>query len=306
MKRFLKKLSYYLKGLGFGLSQLKLPDLLKLLANSQEVIKPLEPYNFSLILNIHDRAIGRPILLKSSYEEVVTQALKPFLKADTHFLDIGANIGYYSFLVASQCPQGKVFSFEPDCTNFRLFKTGIVYNGFEHIIQPYQMAVSDVNESVLIFDLGQKNNSGARLTSRDEQAFHLYQAAKKPTPSTYQTVTAVRLDDFLANTRVDLVKLDIEGHEPLALRGMMALLRQNQPIIFTEFAPISLGQIGKTTPEEFLQLFIDLGYQLNILADDGRLIACQQNIPAVMENFAAIRKNHIDLLLTIAAEESVG
>lgn len=270
-------------------------DFLRVMTGSDQVIKRIEDHQFSIVLNIHDRAIGLPILLKSSYEENVVQVFLQHLKPDTHFLDIGANIGYYSLLAASHCPQGKVFSFEPDETNFRYLKTSIAYNGFDAIIQAYPLAVSDQDESIIIYDAGSSINSGAIVTAKDKESLSPYVGTANPA---FKTIAAVTLDSFLESTRIDVVKLDIEGHEPFALQGMKQLLQQNQPIIFTEFAPVSLNHIGKTSPETFLQFFVDLGYQISAIDGEGNLIACQQNISAIIDYFQNQRQNHIDLLLT--------
>ena len=53
---------------------------------------------------------------------------------------------------------------------------------------------------------------------------------------------SVRLDDLLGNEpSVDFVKMDIEGHEPFALRGLDATLRKHNPTLLTEFSPDASG-----------------------------------------------------------------
>jgi FkbM family methyltransferase len=292
----LQKLAAYLDGILTNLRGLKPNFWLRLMTDSQDLIKLVRPYNFSIILNIHDRFIGRPILLKSSYEEHITYVLLKYLKPDTHFLDIGANIGYYSLLVASQCPLGRVFSFEPDKTNFRLFQASIAYNGFSSIIQAHRLAVSDRNESLTLLDLSDSYNSGAKLTAQDQKSLHPYVKATNPA---FESVEAVSLDSFLSQTRIDLVKIDIEGHEPFAIKGMVNLLIQNKPVILTEFSPATLQQIGKTTPESYLETFTRLGYHIAIISQNAELVHCHQDVATVFSFFAEQKTNHIDLLLEV-------
>ncbi len=284
----------YSRGVLSSIGRLEPRDFLRAIADSDDVIKRIEKYNFSIILNIRDRAIGLPILLKSSYEENVTEAFLKYLKSDTCFLDIGANIGYYSLLAASQCPEGKVISFEPDATNFRYLKTSILYNGFDSVIQAHNLAASDKNEPIYLYEVNHSANSGAKVTAKEKESLNPYIHTSNPQ---FQRVEAVQLDSFLSGERIDIVKLDIEGHEPFALLGMKELLTQHQPVIITEFAPLSLNLIGKMSPEEFLQFLIDLNYQIHIIDEDGSLVHCDRDISAVIQYFQHQGKNHIDLLL---------
>jgi FkbM family methyltransferase len=296
LRRFLEKVFGYGKGILSSFTQLKPNALLKAIANSNDVIKQVELYDFSIVLNINDKFIGRPILLKSSYEENVTRVLLQHLKPDIHFLDIGANIGFFSLLVASQCPESTVISFEPDATNFKLLQMSRIYNRFEARIRAYPLAVSDRNETILLAGVGDQDNSGAKITSNDRDMLEQF---TQSSGSNFQTIQAVQLDAFLTDARIDLVKLDIEGHEPFAIQGMLHLLKQNQPVILVEFSPISLTHIGKTSPADFLQTFIDLGYHLTIIPPSGELVPCEQNATAVLQYFQNQATNHLDLLLEI-------
>jgi FkbM family methyltransferase len=297
IRHLLNKLAAYLGGILTNLRRLKPDSWLRIMTDSENLIKQVRPYNFSIILSIHDRFIGRPILLKSTYEEHITHVLLKYLKSDTHFLDIGANIGYYSLLVASQCPAGRVFSFEPDKTNFRLLQASIAYNGFGSIIQAYPFAVSERNEFLALLDLSDSYNSGAKLTAQDRESFHPYINTLSPA---FESVQAVSLDSFLPQIRLDLVKIDIEGHEPFAIKGMVDLLIQNKPVILTEFSPATLQQIGKTTPESYLETFTRLGYHIAIISQNAELIHCHQDVGTVLSFFEEQKTNHIDLLLEIS------
>jgi hypothetical protein len=95
---------------------------------------------------------------------------------------------------------------------------------------------------------------------------------------------------------VDVVKIDIEGHEPFAIQGMMQLLKKNRPIIFAEFAPHNLKILGKTEPKEFLHLLTDLGYTINLIDRQGNAIAYHQNIEDLIKYFDAVQTHHMDLL----------
>ncbi|MBD2520536.1 FkbM family methyltransferase [Nostoc sp. FACHB-973] len=186
---------------------------------------------------------------------------------------------FCSLLAASQCPRGKVFSFEPDKNNFQLLKTSIAYNGFEEIIQAYNFAVSDTNKTIIISDLGNTSNSGARVTADNEDFLKSLISAPD---ANFKNIEAVQLDTFLTEIRVDIVKIDIEGHEPFAIRGMLNILRRDKPIIFAEFAPSNLKLFGGIEPSEFLELLLDIVYDIFLVERSGILLKFAKDIPAIM------------------------
>ncbi|BAZ04399.1 FkbM family methyltransferase [Calothrix sp. NIES-3974] len=272
--------------------------IFRFLAHSNDAIADLKKYNFSMVLNLDDNAISRPILVKGEYEQHVTQVLLKYLqhcKPELYFFDIGANLGYYSLLVASQCPQAKIYSFEPDKNNFRLFTTSINYNQFQTAIAPYRLAVSDENKTIVISNLGNQANYGARFTGNTVHELRNYVHGENPY---YEEIPAVRLDDFLADIPVDIVKIDIEGYEPSALKGMVNLLKKNHPIIFAEFAPSNLKVFGKIEPQEFLYFFTNLNYTINLIDKKGQVIAYEQNINQLIQDFATYQTHHVDLIFT--------
>ncbi|AFY34957.1 FkbM family methyltransferase [Calothrix sp. PCC 7507] len=273
------------------------PDiLLKPVAESSDVFKKILPYNFYILLNIQDTSISRPLLIKGSYEQSVSELFVKYLKPDSCVIDIGANIGYYSLLAASQCPRGKVLSFEPDNKNFQLLKTSIAYNQFEEIIQAYNLAVSDANKTIIISDLGNTANSGARFTAEDE---NLLKSLISAPDAYFQKIEAIQLDTFLTEIRVDVVKIDIEGHEPYAILGMLNILKRDQPIIFAELAPSNIKLLGGMEAADFLQLLLNIGYRISLIEKRGNLLEFNQDIPAVMSYFGQQKTHHVDILLTV-------
>ena len=74
-------------------------------------------------------------------------------------------------------------------------------------------------------------------------------------------------DDELAHlTSIHFIKMDIEGHEPLALRGLTKLIRKHRPILLTEFSPENLEQHAHNDPLDFLEQVLDLYENLHILS----------------------------------------
>ncbi len=177
--------------------------------------------------------------------------------------------------------------------NFHLFTTSIIYNQFQHQIKSYRLAVSDENKTIVISNLGNQANYGARFTGNTAQELQAYVHGENPY---YEEIPAVRLDDFLPDIQIDIVKIDIEGYEPFALKGMVNLLKKNRPIIFTEFAPSNLKIFGQIEPPEFIQFFTNLDYTINLIDSKGQVIAYDQNIDQLMQDFGTYQTHHLDLI----------
>lgn len=276
-----------LEGNGFSLRDL--------ISSSSDQIILIKKYNFSIVINRDDRALAEDLIRFQEYETNVTKVLLKYLKPDICFLDIGANIGYYSLLVASQCPEARILSFEPDKKNFQLFKTSISYNSYEKKINAFPFAVSDTGETIVMSDLGNNPNFGARFTGKSLE--YLKPFVHGPDPY-FAQVTAVKLDSFLENQKIDVVKVDIEGYEPFAIKGMINIIKYNRPVIFSEFAPSNLGSIGQTTPQEYLNIFISLGYGLNVIDQKGLVLPFDKKISDLMKYYIDLNTHHLDLLIS--------
>jgi len=138
------------------------------------------------------------------------------------------------------------------------------------------------------------DNLGARFTAKN--ASTLEQHAPSGHPDIIQ-VEAKRLDRVLAAEDIDVIKIDIEGFEPLAFQGMSELLDRCHPTIVSEFAAGTIKHISGTDPMDLLAFFIDHGYSLAIIETSGAITALGKDRAAVMSRFDDPQKHHVDLLL---------
>jgi FkbM family methyltransferase len=132
-------------------------------------------------------------------------------------------------------PTGTVVAVEPNPDNLQMLYAGIVANGVSNVrVLPY--AASDRRQ---VFSL----RGGTSNT-------HLVAALPVGEPALY--TQSVVLDDELADLpRIDLVKIDIEGHEPIALRGFTRLRQRHRPVLLTEFNPHFLRRNQGVEPIEY-------------------------------------------------------
>lgn len=149
---------------------------------------------------------------QGGYERATTILLKDLLKPGGTFVDVGANIGYYtaeaSFLVG---PLGRVYAFEPNPTTYSRLKGNIEANGVGGRAQAYNSALSDASSRVRLYLAGDDDAIGSMVRETRDSI----------------EVEAVPGDEILAGQSVDVIKIDVEGAELLALRGLKHTLEAN-------------------------------------------------------------------------------
>lgn len=108
----------------------------------------------------------------------------------------------------------------------------------------------------------------------------------------------MRLDDILKNVNnIDVVKIDVEGAEYLALKGGSELLMKNRPVVFSEFSPQALPIISNFYAEIYLDiLLIDENYNLSVICRSGNIIDCKRDKDQVIEFWKQASSDHIDIV----------
>jgi FkbM family methyltransferase len=169
------------------------------------------------------------------YELDTLRLLRRLLKPGDHFVDCGANIGYFTLAAAARVgAAGRVDAFEPDPLNRARLVAHLGANGSPPQVRVHPVALSDsAGEAKLYHPTGPSHNHG------ESSLF----APSGASADTYPVRTA-RLDQEIANPP-HLIKMDIEGAELSALRGMSNLLRSQQPPKFViEHNPESATTAG--------------------------------------------------------------
>jgi FkbM family methyltransferase len=191
------------------------------------------------------------------YELDTARVLRRLLRAGDTFIDCGANIGYFSLLAAKAVgPTGRVHAFEPQPDNRRRLAAHAAANGLESIITIHPAALSDGPGAV-------------RLHTYDNPAANHGQSTMFVLPGTEThsvSVETVRLDDYLPGVTPRLIKLDIEGAEPLAISGMTETLRRHQPAVIMELNAPTLARAGFSVREPIERLISAVpGYRCQVI-----------------------------------------
>lgn len=197
--------------------------------------------------------ISLELATKGIWEESETELIKKIVSDGDVVLDLGANIGYYTMIFAKLIgPKGKVFAFEPEPNNFELLKKNLTINGYQNSTIE-DAAVSDENGEIKLY------LSEGRATNH--RTFHSKSVSKN-----FVVVKKVKLDDYFKNNpirkRISFVKMDVEGSELDALKGMTSILNENKNIkILIEFAPQNIREFG-AQPSDLLKILRNHGFSL--------------------------------------------
>jgi FkbM family methyltransferase len=235
---------------------------------------------FELYASPDDVAVGKHVIAQGDYESNVSGLFRTIVKPGMHVLDIGANIGFYTLLAASLVGEtGKVWAVEPNPENVRMILASRGRNHFENVYV-LQAAASDRWQTMSIFP----DASNAMV-----QTVNANHPSQIPL-----TVQSLPLDSWLGDTTIDVVKLDVDGAEGVALVGMKQLIRRCHPTIFCELTPGALPPISGMSAEQFLELLVNFGYEISVLLDT--LVWCGSNVQLVMEHFRDSGLAYVDLL----------
>lgn len=239
--------------------------------------------HFTMWLDTGDPHIAPVIMGGQIYEPHVTTAMQRELTPDSVFVDIGANMGWFT-LTAARIAR-RVIAIEPNVNNIQLLYRSLLANDINNVnVLPY--AVSD-RPSFLELESVHSNGHVSAVGELGGATL----------------VEARPLDEILPDIdRLDVIKMDIEGHEPVALKGMSHTLAQFRPVIILEFHPAAIRAHAGLEPEVLLESLDEQGYQLAVIQHNGD-ISTPMSAEGIMSVWEAANREykmagnmHIDLM----------
>ena len=252
-------------------------------------LERVDTADVSLYVIKSDPVVGRELLASRAYEPHVTERLRQFLVPGGVFVDIGANVGYYTLLAARRLGrEGRVIAFEPNPVSLKVLLLNTAPEG--GTIRVYPFAVSDREGFLSLMRI--VSIASSKRVAEEELRY----------PSDVTLTYAVRLDDVLRDEpRIDVLKCDIDGHDYRAIRGGLATLARTRPVVFAEFNPGTLRSFSEIDPVEYLRLFVGLDYRMTVLLRHAESVACGQDVGRVLALLETSRLEQVDLMLTPGA-----
>jgi FkbM family methyltransferase len=236
-----------------------------------------------ILVNSHDYYGPMNLINGGRYEEENVEVLFSFLEDGAVFLDIGANLGLFSLRIADRIRRnGRVFAFEPHPMLVKFARHSIDYSGLSGLVTVFNLGLSDTEAATEFrFEKGHLGG-GAIGHSNDAEKFDNVTAKVK------------RFDDlFGPDFKVDLVKIDVEGHELAVLRGMRETLRRSPSVkVMFEKLGVNAGY-----EDEIESLFHELGFELYGIVGEPILAPLAAGALATFSGYAlASRPGQIDNL----------
>jgi FkbM family methyltransferase len=213
----------------------------------------------SLVAGHTDEILGQYIYYFGLWEPQITRWLGDRLKPGDTFIDVGANLGYYSLLASRKVGKnGHVIAIEASPKTFEELKDNLNRNRVDNI-RALNVAVSGHAGTVPLYGGPASHRGLTTLNPHQGLPFEC-------------DVPAAPLADLLGPEEIQtarLIKIDIEGAELEAARGMGPLLAQGRPDleILLEVHPFHLAKLGKQA-DDLLRIFQEAGFHGYMIDND--------------------------------------
>ncbi|KYK29426.1 hypothetical protein AYK20_05625 [Thermoplasmatales archaeon SG8-52-1] len=187
-------------------------------------------------------------------EEKVSNLLIKKLNSCKCFVDVGANLGYYTFLASKIMSDGIVYSFEMDDKNYSLLEKNLFINKSKNV-KIYHAAITDYSGVVSYSNTLRLPSPILTVSTRISNNRY----------SIKKSVKAISLDDFFnANgSKPEIIKIDVEGGEIKVLNGMQKLLDNDNLQLFLEVHPFRLKLNFQSSANAIISMLLDKGFLLS-------------------------------------------
>jgi FkbM family methyltransferase len=185
-------------------------------------------------------------------------------------IDLGANAGYYTFFASYRTgAAGRVYAFEPFPEAFAQLQTEVSEFKYKNVVTlNYAASDKPSRHTMFVMPGHHPSNSLHPVPGLSEDAS--------------MAVEAVRVDDCIGAIKVDVIKIDVEGHELHALRGMQRILAANPDVVvFIEFNLSTLAA-ARVEPGELVAFLIERGLNLFVIDERSGRLRHARDVHAVM------------------------
>ena len=250
-------------------------------------IQPLQSQScvFSMLVFNGSDGVSQKVQQERLWDAVQTYRMARLLGASSAsgsvtLLDIGANLGWFTLLAAA-CFKAEVIAVEASPRNAQLLNYSLCLNHAHGRLRRDQVTLHNVGVGAHRAEtcalVARRGNMASPATICGTEAakakrfmnnwgsrFRWFRRAMDY--HVLGTMDLTRVDDLIRqDQRVDIIKIDVEGHELEVSKGWQQLFRHRMPqYVFTEFVPSLVAKVSNTTqPDEYLRFFVERGYVLH-------------------------------------------
>lgn len=212
------------------------------------------------------------IITTGTHEVHVERVIERCIKPGDRTVDIGCNVGYHTLLMANCVgDNGKVYAFEANPSIFPLLKSTLVVNHMTTFrekgrVDLYLNAVSDKPGILILENAPGHLGSGHIITDNPDSDMGVHYSVRVEVP-------AVRLDDVLADAGpIDFMHMDIEGAEPLAMKGAEQILKRSPDIkIVSEWSVGMMSTLANV--DAYIGMLVEYGFRFWRVGGQGALVS---------------------------------
>lgn len=209
-----------------------------------------------LVMRDHIRNAG-------TWEPDIGRVLSQSLPPNGVFLDVGANVGYFSMLIASRFAHATVHAFEPHPLTSQVLRLNTW--PYADRVKVWPCALGDCRGTVALSTAENNLGDTKGVVATDRQVANVI-------------APVISLDELLGDLRADVVKIDVQGAELAVLAGMSQLIQRSRGIcIVMEFSPGML-RAGYIDPQAVLVKLRNQGFELTLIRPDALYAANDREI----------------------------
>lgn len=260
---------------------------------------------FEIYINLSDLGVSSEIFLFDEFEPHNETLILETVKPNETFLDIGANVGWFTLIAAQKIQKdwqpslgeiGKVIGFEAN-TNTTKRLMGTVQNStLRDLITIYNVALAPELSMLKFEDIEKGNIGGGQVRQvpldHKSQNYNRIKSKYKNVPDPFgdckQTpIPAAPLDSLLSEEtqKIGLVKMDVEGSEPFVLKGATETFKRHKPKLMIEFHKDKLEYSSDHTAADVMALLSNMNYSLYDFQSENRQKLSVSDVDKILDYY---------------------
>lgn len=260
----------YLRAITRGLSKFSYPTPITVrFIEDDLVLSDISGTDKRLTLDVFDISVSENIIKHGKYEEHISSVLPLLVSSGDVAVDVGANVGFHTLTLSELVgSKGKVYAFEPNTENVRLLLLTKAREKLDNVeILPFALSDS-IGAATFSTAIGSNGNF---LPNNEATLVH---------PNCI-VVPTVLMDTLFSGSKINFIKIDIEGAEYKALKGARKTIERFKPTIISEFSMEMLARVSGVQGGDYMKFMLGMGYQAITLGVSGPIAAFTEVAPFV-------------------------